>query len=145
MMMFWVFVLGLSTWLYVLLDGFDLGIGILFGLTRDEARRRTAPARRGGTGAGVPGLAQGVRLAGDGPAHRPRWHPHGHYGDLPLLRPVGAGVRDRGGVAAAAARRARRDPGTRSLSRGHAHRSNHGGVDAGGAHMRDRCPGRRGR
>src|SRR5437588_7959238 len=41
MMMFWVFVLGLSTWLYVLLDGFDLGIGILFGLTRDEARRRT--------------------------------------------------------------------------------------------------------
>jgi len=41
MTMFWVFVLGLSTWLYVLLDGFDLGIGILFGLTRDEARRRT--------------------------------------------------------------------------------------------------------
>src|SRR6202011_5483250 len=26
--------------LYVLLDGFDLGIGILFGLTRDETRRR---------------------------------------------------------------------------------------------------------
>jgi cytochrome d ubiquinol oxidase subunit II len=40
MVMFWVFVLGLSTLLYVLLDGFDLGIGILFGLTRDEARRR---------------------------------------------------------------------------------------------------------
>jgi cytochrome bd ubiquinol oxidase subunit II len=38
--LFWVFVLAISTLLYVLLDGFDLGIGILFGLTRDEARRR---------------------------------------------------------------------------------------------------------
>src|ERR1700735_5081506 len=40
MVEFWVFVLGLSILLYVLLDGFDLGIGILFGLTRDGARRR---------------------------------------------------------------------------------------------------------
>src|ERR1700730_14151207 len=40
MVEFWVFVLGLSILLYVLLDGFDLGIGILFGLTRDEAKRR---------------------------------------------------------------------------------------------------------
>ena len=40
MVWFWVFVLGLSVLLYVLLDGFDLGIGILFGLTRDETRRR---------------------------------------------------------------------------------------------------------
>jgi cytochrome bd ubiquinol oxidase subunit II len=40
MVMFWVFVLALSMLLYVLLDGFDLGIGILFGLTRDETRRR---------------------------------------------------------------------------------------------------------
>ena len=40
MVLFWVFVLALSTLLYVLLDGFDLGVGILFGLTRDEARRR---------------------------------------------------------------------------------------------------------
>jgi cytochrome d ubiquinol oxidase subunit II len=40
MVWFWVFVLGLSILLYVLLDGFDLGIGILFGLTRDEAKRR---------------------------------------------------------------------------------------------------------
>src|SRR5882724_4651718 len=40
MVMFWVFVLALATLLYVLLDGFDLGVGILFGLTRDEARRR---------------------------------------------------------------------------------------------------------
>jgi cytochrome bd ubiquinol oxidase subunit II len=39
--LFWVFVLAISTLLYVLLDGFDLGIGVLFGLTRDEARRRT--------------------------------------------------------------------------------------------------------
>jgi cytochrome bd ubiquinol oxidase subunit II len=38
--MFWVFVLGLSILLYVLLDGFDLGIGILFGLTRSESKRR---------------------------------------------------------------------------------------------------------
>jgi cytochrome bd ubiquinol oxidase subunit II len=40
MLMFWVFVLALSTLLYVLLDGFDLGVGILFGLTRSESRRR---------------------------------------------------------------------------------------------------------
>jgi cytochrome bd ubiquinol oxidase subunit II len=40
MVMFWVFVLALATLLYVLLDGFDLGVGILFGLTRDEAERR---------------------------------------------------------------------------------------------------------
>jgi cytochrome d ubiquinol oxidase subunit II len=39
MAIYWVFVLAVSTLLYVLLDGFDLGIGILFGLTRDEARR----------------------------------------------------------------------------------------------------------
>ena len=40
MLMFWVFVLALSVLLYVLLDGFDLGIGILFGLTGNEANRR---------------------------------------------------------------------------------------------------------
>ena len=40
MLMFWVFVLALSILLYVLLDGFDLGIGILFGLTRSESHRR---------------------------------------------------------------------------------------------------------
>jgi cytochrome bd ubiquinol oxidase subunit II len=39
MVLFWVSVLALSILLYVLLDGFDLGIGILFGLTRDEGRR----------------------------------------------------------------------------------------------------------
>src|SRR6202048_4955226 len=38
--MFWVSVLALSILLYVLLDGFDLGIGILFGLTDSEERRR---------------------------------------------------------------------------------------------------------
>ncbi len=38
--MFWAVVLAVSTLLYVLLDGFDLGIGILFGLTRNETRRR---------------------------------------------------------------------------------------------------------
>ena len=40
MVMFWVAVLAISILLYVLLDGFDLGIGILFGLARDETRRR---------------------------------------------------------------------------------------------------------
>jgi cytochrome d ubiquinol oxidase subunit II len=40
MVTFWVSVLAASALLYVLLDGFDLGIGILFGLTRDEARRQ---------------------------------------------------------------------------------------------------------
>ena len=41
MALFWTGVLAISTLLYVLLDGFDLGVGILFGLTRDEARRRS--------------------------------------------------------------------------------------------------------
>ncbi len=40
MVMFWVAVLAISILLYVLLDGFDLGIGILFGMTRSEMRRR---------------------------------------------------------------------------------------------------------
>jgi cytochrome d ubiquinol oxidase subunit II len=40
MVTFWVSVLGLSILLYVLLDGFDLGVGILFGFTREEESRR---------------------------------------------------------------------------------------------------------
>jgi cytochrome d ubiquinol oxidase subunit II len=40
MVMFWVSLLAISILLYVLLDGFDLGIGILFGLTNSEAKRR---------------------------------------------------------------------------------------------------------
>jgi cytochrome d ubiquinol oxidase subunit II len=40
MVTFWVAALALSILLYVLLDGFDLGVGILFGLTRSETRRR---------------------------------------------------------------------------------------------------------
>ncbi len=39
MITFWVAVLAISILLYVLLDGFDLGIGILFGVARDDARR----------------------------------------------------------------------------------------------------------
>src|ERR1700686_5256145 len=39
MVMFWASILAISILLYVLLDGFDLGIGILFGLTRSEERR----------------------------------------------------------------------------------------------------------
>ena len=37
---FWAAVLGLGLLLYVLLDGFDLGVGILFGFAGDEAARR---------------------------------------------------------------------------------------------------------
>jgi cytochrome bd ubiquinol oxidase subunit II len=40
MIMFWVLLLAVSILLYVLLDGFDLGIGMLFGLTNGEAKRR---------------------------------------------------------------------------------------------------------
>jgi cytochrome bd ubiquinol oxidase subunit II len=39
MAIFWVSVLALAILLYVLLDGFDLGVGILYGMTRDETRR----------------------------------------------------------------------------------------------------------
>jgi cytochrome bd ubiquinol oxidase subunit II len=41
MTMFWVAVLAISILLYVLLDGFDLGVGILFGMARDDGRRAT--------------------------------------------------------------------------------------------------------
>ena len=44
MIMFWVTVLAISILLYVLLDGFDLGVGILFGLATSEARRREMQA-----------------------------------------------------------------------------------------------------
>jgi cytochrome d ubiquinol oxidase subunit II len=40
MVLFWVFVLVIATLLYVVLDGFDLGVGIIFGVTRNEARRQ---------------------------------------------------------------------------------------------------------
>jgi cytochrome bd ubiquinol oxidase subunit II len=40
MVTFWVVILAVSMLLYVLLDGFDLGVGILFGLARSEHRRR---------------------------------------------------------------------------------------------------------
>jgi cytochrome d ubiquinol oxidase subunit II len=39
MVMFWITLLACSILLYVVLDGFDLGIGILFGLTNSEERR----------------------------------------------------------------------------------------------------------
>src|SRR3984893_13584228 len=39
MVMFWISLLAISILLYVLLDGADLGIGMLFGLTRGEAKR----------------------------------------------------------------------------------------------------------
>jgi cytochrome d ubiquinol oxidase subunit II len=40
MILFWVAVLALTTLLYVVLDGFDLGVGILFVGARDEGERR---------------------------------------------------------------------------------------------------------
>jgi cytochrome d ubiquinol oxidase subunit II len=40
MVLFWVAILAIAILLYVLLDGFDLGVGMLFGLTHSEARRR---------------------------------------------------------------------------------------------------------
>jgi cytochrome d ubiquinol oxidase subunit II len=39
MVMYWVLLLAVSILLYVLLDGFDLGVGMLFGLARGEERR----------------------------------------------------------------------------------------------------------
>jgi cytochrome bd ubiquinol oxidase subunit II len=39
MVMFWVSLLAISILLYVLLDGVDLGVGLLFGLTDSEGRR----------------------------------------------------------------------------------------------------------
>jgi len=38
---FWVLVLCLALLIYLVLDGFDLGVGILFGTTRDEQYRQT--------------------------------------------------------------------------------------------------------
>jgi len=40
MILFWVALLALTTLLYVLLDGLDLGVGILFGCTHNEDARR---------------------------------------------------------------------------------------------------------
>jgi cytochrome bd ubiquinol oxidase subunit II len=39
MVMFWVSLLAISILIYLLLDGFDLGVGILFGLTKNRANR----------------------------------------------------------------------------------------------------------
>jgi cytochrome d ubiquinol oxidase subunit II len=36
----WALIIGLAVFLYVVLDGFDLGVGILFGVTREESHRR---------------------------------------------------------------------------------------------------------
>jgi cytochrome bd ubiquinol oxidase subunit II len=37
--LFWAGVLASSVLLYVILDGFDLGVGALFGTTQDETKR----------------------------------------------------------------------------------------------------------
>ena len=44
MIEFWVTLLAISILLYVLLDGFDLGVGMLFGLSRNESNRNTMMA-----------------------------------------------------------------------------------------------------
>jgi cytochrome d ubiquinol oxidase subunit II len=41
MVMFWVALLAISILIYLLLDGFDLGVGMLYGLARSEADRDT--------------------------------------------------------------------------------------------------------
>ena len=41
MITFWVTILALSILFYVLLDGFDLGVGILFGMIGGDTERRT--------------------------------------------------------------------------------------------------------
>ena len=41
MIMFWISLLAISILLYVILDGVDLGVGLLFGLSNGEARRST--------------------------------------------------------------------------------------------------------
>jgi cytochrome bd ubiquinol oxidase subunit II len=40
MVWFWIALLAISILLYVVLDGFDLGVGMLFGVARGEPRRR---------------------------------------------------------------------------------------------------------
>jgi cytochrome d ubiquinol oxidase subunit II len=44
MIAFWVTLFAVSILLYVLLDGFDLGVGMLFGLTRGETKRNAMMA-----------------------------------------------------------------------------------------------------
>ena len=39
LVLIWTFILGVGVFLYVLLDGFDLGVGMLFGLAPDSASR----------------------------------------------------------------------------------------------------------
>ena len=39
--MFWGALLAVSIFIYLLLDGFDLGVGMLFGFTRSEADRQS--------------------------------------------------------------------------------------------------------
>ena len=41
MITFWVALLAISTLLYVLLDGFDLGVGMLFGVSGRASRDGT--------------------------------------------------------------------------------------------------------
>jgi cytochrome bd ubiquinol oxidase subunit II len=41
MVMFWVTLLAISILIYLLLDGFDLGVGMLYGLARSEGDRNT--------------------------------------------------------------------------------------------------------
>ena len=41
MVMFWVALLAIGILIYLLLDGFDLGVGMLYGLAKSEADRNT--------------------------------------------------------------------------------------------------------
>ena len=37
--LFWAGAIALSIFVYVILDGFDLGVGVLFGTTKEDTRR----------------------------------------------------------------------------------------------------------
>ena len=61
MVLFWVSVLAFGILLYVLLDGFDLGVGILFAFTHDERYRNRmlaaiSPVWEGDDAFGSPGV-----------------------------------------------------------------------------------------
>lgn len=91
----WFVIIVFATLMYIVMDGFDLGIGILFGFVpnaqeRDVMINSVAPVWDGNEtwlvlgGAGLfgafPGLRRYHRCAGY-PAHR-----HAHWPDLPRRR-----------------------------------------------------------
>jgi hypothetical protein len=82
--MFWVCVLAVSILFYVLLDGFDLGVGILFGFTLNGARcwplsRRYGTATRPGSSSLASCFGGPFRRPGCGAGGSPLLSRHGIY------------------------------------------------------------------